>query len=145
MITIRNTQRIIQPSLHTLKHHADAMKRALGYDNYDLGIWLATDRQIRALNSRYRNDRSVTDVLAFPNGKCVLESLPSNEMADLGDLVFGMGYIRYICEKEHRNIDQYLDRLIAHGICHLVGYDHMNIEETVAMREKEDSLLKHIE
>lgn len=34
----------------------------------DVGVWLAGDATVRALNARYRGVRRVTDVLAFPSG-----------------------------------------------------------------------------
>ena len=65
-------------------------------------------------------------------------------MLQLGDLVFGMGYIYRVCLVEHRHLDRYMDRLLAHGMCHLVGYDHKTIEQASLMRAKEDSLLQQL-
>jgi probable rRNA maturation factor len=152
MITVRNTQRAVDVSLTSLKQRARLIKDALGYRNYDLGIWLATDRQIRALNSRYRKIASTTDILAFSNfpshefkeGIHVVGKIPPYEMLQLGDLVFGMGYIYRVCLVEHRNLARYMDRLLVHGMCHLVGYDHKTIEQASLMRAKEDSLLQHL-
>ena len=37
-----------------------------------------------------------------------------------------------------------LNYLAAHGICHLLGYDHVEESDRALMREKEEKVLKKI-
>lgn len=62
----------------------------------------------------------------------------------LGELIFGMGYIRSYCEEEGKDLDEHLERLAVHGLCHLIGYDHESKEEYELMRNMEHGVLKKV-
>jgi rRNA maturation RNase YbeY len=60
---------------------------------------------------------------------------------ELGDLVMSMPYIRSYCKKRHKEVYPWVDRLIVHGVCHLLGYDHMNDPDEKVMRDREKSVM----
>jgi probable rRNA maturation factor len=95
---------------------------------------IATDnRYIRLLNRDYRGEDKATDVLAF--------DLQGQE----GDGKEGpLGEIYISCEKAQRQAKAYrhsfreeVRKLVAHGLLHLLGYDHREEEQRGLMQERE--------
>lgn len=56
---------------------------------------------------------------------------------ELGDIYLGMGYIRDYCAKYKRDIHTHIPRLLVHGVCHLLGYDHIKDSDYKKMIAKE--------
>ena len=65
MILIRNSQRKININVNSLKKDAQLILDALKYSDFDLGIWLTTNRTIRQYNKIYRDIDKATDILSF--------------------------------------------------------------------------------
>ena len=88
----------------------------------EVSVTLVNNKQIKELNSIYRNKDRVTDVLSFPmgeNGK--YDTDPTTGAKILGREV---GY------------------LTAHSMLHLLGYDHEdNGLQRIRMREKEEKVM----
>ena len=66
MITIRNTQRKVSIDVKRLKVDAQTILDALDYSDFDLGIWLTSNKMIHSYNKEYREKDKPTDVLSFP-------------------------------------------------------------------------------
>jgi probable rRNA maturation factor len=96
--------------------HAAAVLRAAarGWVREELSIALVSDREIRALNRRWRSKDRATDVLSFP-----LE-----EPGALGDVVISLQTARRQAAEGGWPLAAELRRLLAHGILHCRGYDH---------------------
>lgn len=63
----------------------------------------------------------------------------------LGDVVISVETcVRQAEEMNHTPLDE-ATRLWIHGLLHLLGYDHQTEEEALAMRQKEEELLKAFE
>lgn len=54
MITIKNSQRTIEVDTQKLEQSAQTILKELGYEGYDLGIWLTTNKTIHSYNKTYR-------------------------------------------------------------------------------------------
>jgi probable rRNA maturation factor len=80
----------------------------------ELSIALVSDREMRALNRRWRRKDRPTDVLSFP----LLE--PDS----LGDVVISLDTARRQAGQGGWPLATELRRLLAHGILHCRGYDH---------------------
>ena len=121
---------------------------ALEYSDFDLGIWLTTNKTIRAYNKKYRDKDKPTDVLSFPYHLELKASkritIKSEEDKNLGDLIFAPEYIQADLPKWNTTFEKHLQRLLVHGICHLLGYDHIKDEDYKAMHKKETQLLKKL-
>jgi len=100
-------------------------------------ISFVDDKTIRNLNNAYRCINRATDVLSFPQND-LLHNL-------LGDIVISVDTSKRHCVKYGVGIFEEINRLIVHGLLHLLGYDHKKKKETVLMREKESELLAKIE
>jgi probable rRNA maturation factor len=96
------------------------MLDALGLGDAELSILLADDATIRELNHRHRGKDSPTDVLAFP----VDEKPVRNAPRILGDVVISLETALRQARSRRRNLLAEVRFLLAHGLLHLIGYDH---------------------
>jgi rRNA maturation RNase YbeY len=62
---------------------------------------------------------------------------------DLGDIYFGVDYAFHKwCDGRRERLPWMLSRLVVHGYCHLIGYDHETDEDFEVMSPKELELLE---
>jgi len=59
---------------------------------------------------------------------------PVKALRNLGDIVLAMPYVERQCEANGWDMPARLQLLLAHGICHLLGYDHNTDEEHAQVR-----------
>jgi probable rRNA maturation factor len=108
---------------------------------YVIGVHLVGDETIRALNAEHRDKDSATDVLSFPllSGDFVV---PPGEPLHLGDVV--VSYPRAVAQADEygHSVERELAYLVAHGVLHVLGYDHEEERERLQMREKEEEALR---
>lgn len=110
--------------------------------------------EIRRLNRELRSVDAVTDVLSFPAldgifGKKLLKKNFPADVDEQGNLFIGS--IAICVKRAQEQAEEYghsftreLNYLAAHGICHLLGYDHIEDGEKAVMREKEEKVLNKI-
>jgi probable rRNA maturation factor len=122
---------------------------------YEISMILIDNAEIKRINRENRNIDSVTDVLSFPmleypekkfykdvyintkfsdtyldEGKLVLGDIAlSLEMAKEQSIEYGHSFIRECAY------------LTVHSVLHLLGYDHIEIEDKVIMRQREEEIL----
>ena len=89
----------------------------------ELSICLVDDSEIRQLNANWRDKNRPTDVLAFAQqeGELVPGSL-------LGDVVISVPTASRQAAEEGHSVEREILELLAHGILHLLGYDHERSE-----------------
>jgi len=123
----------------------------LGYHNKELSILFTDDDRITELNIRYLKREGPTNVLAFPMMEsCDNENpgmFPAKTVSSsmLGDIVISLD----TASREARDLGESLqdttDRLLVHGLLHLVGYDHeQSPAEELRMNQEEKRLLEII-
>lgn len=149
MITIKNTQRKIKINQTHIQELAAAMLQALNYKDFDLGIWFTTNKTIHHYNKTYRGKDKPTDILSFPfhpelkPGERIRAHSPEDK--NLGDLIISLEYVQKDAPvRWNRTFDEHMVVLLAHGITHLLGYDHETDEEFAVMQKVEKKLLKAV-
>ena len=87
----------------------------------EVSVLLLGDRAMRTLNRRYRGKDRTTDVLSFPlrEGK-----FPLVQRYLLGDIVICMPAAARQARVAGESLSQEIDRLLVHGLLHLLGHDH---------------------
>ncbi len=117
-------------------------------------IAIVDETEIRRLNVQTRGVDSVTDVLSYPSldgifgVKIQKKSFPL-EVDDDGRLFIGsIAICRKRAEEQaaeygHGNSRE-MNYLAAHGVCHLLGYDHIDGGDRAVMRAKEERVLAKI-
>ncbi len=119
-----------------------------------LEIIFADKEEIKRLNSEFRKIDRETDVLSFPTldgirGKALKAAdFPYDTDEDgklfLGSIVICTEVAKDQAEEYGHSYERELFYLAAHGVCHLLGYDHMTEEDKQEMREKEERVLKKL-
>lgn len=118
------------------------MLGSLGLDEAELSILLCDDATIRALNRRYRKKNKATDVLAFPMNE---GPGPRLESGLLGDVVISLPTATRQAAEHDRPIIDEVTFLLAHGLLHLLGYDHGSTREERKMNARTEDLLSAVE
>ena len=148
MITIKNTQRKIKINVNQLRKDAQTILDALDYSDFDLGIWLTSNKMIRAYNKEYREKDKPTDVLSFPYHDTLKAGqrikVKDDEDKNLGDLILAPEYIQNDLPMWETTFEKHMQRLLVHGICHLLGYDHIEDKDYKIMHKKETALLSKL-
>jgi probable rRNA maturation factor len=103
----------------------------------ELSLILTGDEKIRELNRVYRAKDRPTDVLAFAQHEGEFASL-SGDL--LGDVVVSVPTARRQAEREGRELVAELTLLIAHGVLHLLGWDHDTPLKDQRMRRETERL-----
>jgi probable rRNA maturation factor len=105
----------------TIKRRGNCMLRSLGLGDAELSVLLCDDSTIRSLNRRYRRKNRACDVLSFSMREG--QRLRGSD-AILGDIVISLPAVaRRASETEARALDE-ATYLLAHGLLHLLGFDH---------------------
>jgi rRNA maturation RNase YbeY len=145
MVTIKNSQRKINYNTSHLKDDAQTILNLLGYHDFDLGIWLTTNKTIHRYNKEYRAKDKPTDILSFayhphlkPGEKIVVHQ---DEDKNLGDLIISLEYVQKVADELGVTLTERMRILLVHGICHLRGYDHETDAEYKVMHKEEKRLL----
>ena len=109
-----------------------------------ISLHLVGDETIRALNAEYRGKDVHTDVLSFPlhdpNGMRFV--LPDDQPAHLGDVVISHPRAAEQASDFGHSLDRELGYLVAHGVLHVLGYDHEEEADRRRMRQKEEEALR---
>ena len=117
-----------------------------------VSLVIADDDTVRDLNLRYRGYDETTDVLSFSlqevgeNGNHVVDDFPvlPNETAELGEIVVSYPQAARQAREGRKSIRSELALLVVHGVLHLLGYDHAEIEEERIMWAKQDEILSGV-
>jgi len=117
-------------------------------------VVLTDDADIRTVNAQYRGIDRATDVLSFPTvnypkGKTAkdcekrLRSEYDPEMGAcmIGDILISCEHAQAQAEEYGHSVHREMCYLFAHGLFHLMGYDHMEDEERKEMRAMEEKAL----
>lgn len=98
-----------------------------------VAILLADDAAVAELNDRFRGKVGPTNVLSFP--------APPNPELHLGDVALAYGVCTREADEQGKALAAHLQHLVAHGVLHLLGYDHAQHDEAAAMEDLERTIL----
>src|SRR6185503_8837664 len=108
-----------------MRRRAEKMLQHLGISGVELSIALVDDPTIHALNRSFRRKDRPTDVLAFPQAGSQASPRPQSPASGLlGDVVLSIETARRQARSRRRPLLGELTMLLAHGLLHLLGYDH---------------------
>ena len=120
----------------SLRRSARRLLAGLALDGAELSVLLVSDAEMQRLNRDWRAKDRPTDVLSFSqreNGGAP-EGL-------LGDVVISVDTARRQARSGGRPLGREAERLLVHGLLHLLGYDHeRSARDAAKMRQKEREL-----
>ncbi len=98
----------------------------------EISIVLVGLSESRKLNFRYRGKDKPTNVLSFPD-----VGRPS-----LGEVVLCLPIIKREAMRSKTGFKGYFQYILAHGLLHIIGFDHISERDAVKMEAEESKLLK---
>lgn len=128
-----------------VRQRALRMLASLGLADAELSILLTDDPTIHALNKAYRGKDKPTDVLAFSMRE--EKTLPAQKGATvlLGDVVISLDTAAKQAVRHGGDVLVEVTQLLAHGLLHLVGYDHQTDFEEKEMKQAQRALFRAAE
>jgi probable rRNA maturation factor len=114
----------------------------------ELGLVVAGDDTVHELNRNYRSVDSTTDVIAFSLSERGADNqpfiTPPDEVIHLGEVVVSYPQAKRQAHEQRHSLERELALLVAHGVLHLLGYDHELPEQAEKMRSMESRVLDAI-
>ena len=125
-----------------------------------VSLAMVDDATIKALNLQYRGVDEITDVLSFStvhqghweggdglpagNGQQYPSDFvfPTGEVPPLGEVIICYPQALRQARDRNESVLGEVALLIVHGVLHLVGHDHLDVEDTAAMKAKEQAALE---
>ena len=108
------------PAESDFRRWAEAALAGAGYArDAELTIRVVNEAEGAALNEIYRHKPGPTNVLSFP-----FAAPPEVESALLGDIVICAPVVLREAVVQSKTPDAHWAHLVAHGVLHLLGYDH---------------------
>jgi probable rRNA maturation factor len=107
----------------------------------EISVKIVDEIEGRALNKRYRDQDSATNVLSFPLSDVGLNDLPADLPLAVGDIVIcGPVAAREAGDQGKKDSDHWA-HLLVHGALHLLGYDHETDDQAREMEALEARIL----
>ena len=98
----------------------------------DLSFIFCDDMELLNKNSKYLNHDTLTDILTFDYSE-------NNNIS--GDIYISIDRVKENAKTYKVTFENELDRVMIHGVLHLLGYKDKSKKDQKAMREKEDFYL----
>ena len=123
-----------------VQRYATRMLRALGLEHCELSVLLCDDQIMRRLNREYRAQDRPTDVLAFAmrEGPTFFVSVRSDV---LGDVAISWPTAARQAREHGWSAEREVCMLLAHGLLHVLGFDHATRRADRRMRARTDLLM----
>ncbi len=138
MIELRADVREPEINLRRLKSTAQKLLRSAGRPAGELSLLLTGDAQVRALNRAHRGKNKATDVLSFPALRPGSRQAEKEEF--LGDIAISVDTARRQAARYDAPLQNEVNRLLIHGMLHLLGHDHHDPGERAVMEAEERRL-----
>jgi len=110
----------VLPNEADFRRWAEAALAGAGYaKEAELTLRIVNEAEITALNETYRRKQGPTNVLSFP-----FEAPPEVDSSLLGDIVICAPVVLREAVSQGKTPEAHWAHLVAHGVLHLLGYDH---------------------
>ena len=124
-------RRWVEAALHAATSSRDDVREC------EIVVRIVGEAESRDLNSRYRNEDSATNVLAFPADAADIPGFPPGPRRALGDLAICGPVVEREALDQGKPVGSHWGHLLIHGTLHLLGYDHQTEAEAAEMERLE--------
>ncbi len=128
LVPTESVRDLLQNALVELKLHPDC----------ELNLVFVDIEEMTELHIKWMDEGGPTDVLSFPMDM----PEPGNEAVTLGDIVIAPAVAAQQAATAGHSIDHEIFILAAHGLLHILGYDHATPAEEKAMFTLQENLVK---
>lgn len=139
---INNTEKEIE-EINKLKDYMPFVVDKLNIKEGIFNIIFVSNEEIHEINKNFRNTDRVTDVISFALEDNEEEAFKSYRL--LGDIYIAIDVAYDQAIEYNHSREREVCFLATHGLLHLLGYDHMTIEEEKEMFSKQEELLNAYE
>lgn len=135
MITFQNTSKFKVKDLRKKKLWLNSISKNEGKEIESLSFLFVDDEEMLKYNKKYLQHESYTDIITFDN---------SLEKRIAGDIIISLERVNDNAKFYQVSYNYELQRVMAHGLLHLLGYNDKNIEEKKIIRKKENYYLRGV-
>lgn len=128
----------------------ETLRQAQWNQGAEINVVLSDDAAVQELNKHYRGQEKPTNVLSFPSlepeevARLACEEKAHTSPVILGDVVLAFETIQKESLDQKKPFDDHLLHLIAHGTLHLLGFDHEQDKDALAMESLEIRILSSL-
>ena len=137
-IEITNKSGALAPGDQIQSLLAFVMSKLDLHPDCDLNVTFVDDAEMTELHIKWMDEPGSTDVLSFP-----MDEMKPNSAANgpgvIGDIVLCPAFAE---RNGKQSLAQELELLTVHGVLHLLGYDHEEIDQEVAMFKLQEDFLQ---
>ena len=113
--------------------------REEGLVNSEINLRILDDEEMKKLNYKFRNNNLTTNVLSFQS-----DDISIKHTKNIGDIAISLEYVEREAVEEGKFFEDHMIHMLAHGVYHILGYDHQNEETALIMENKEINILNKI-
>ena len=135
MITFQNTSKFKVKDLRKKKLWLNSISNNEGKKIESLSFLFVDDEEMLKYNKKYLQHESYTDVITF-------DSSANKKIA--GDIIISLERVNDNAKFYQVSYNYELQRVMAHGLLHLLGYNDKNKEEKKIIRKKENYYLDNM-
>lgn len=135
MITFQNTSKFKVKDLRKKKLWLNSISKNEGKEIESLSFLFVDDEEMLKYNKKYLQHESYTDIITFDN---------SLEKRIAGDIIISLERVNDNAKFYQVSYNYELQRVMAHGLLHLLGYNDKNKEEKKIIRKKENYYLRGV-
>ena len=135
MITFQNTSKFKVKDLRKKKLWLNSISNDEGKKIESLSFLFVDDEEMLKYNKKYLQHESYTDVITFDS---------SGDKKIAGDIIISLERVNDNAKFYQVSYNYELQRVMAHGLLHLLGYNDKNKEEKRIIRKKENYYLDNI-
>lgn len=121
------------PKKRTYKRWITDVILTKGFKLGSINYIFCSEAEILSINKQFLNHNYYTDIITFP--------YPEQNIIS-ADIYISVPTVKYNAEKFNQTFAQELNRVMIHGVLHLIGYNDLTEGEKKEMRKAENQSLK---
>jgi probable rRNA maturation factor len=139
MIEVENRSGQLAPESEIQKLLEYSIRELGLHPECELTLAFITDEEMEHLHIKWMDLPGTTDVMSFP-----MDEIKPNDQEPgiLGDIVISPVFARAQAEKAGHSFEHEIKILAVHGLLHLLGFDHQELEEEKVMFALQEDLVK---
>ncbi|MBC2459735.1 rRNA maturation RNase YbeY [Clostridium beijerinckii] len=162
MIYVDNRQNKVEASEKLIERLTEVIEFALKEEEVnmkcEISLLFVDNNEIKEINNETRGINRETDVLSFPmleyEDKKVFKDMYKDykfsqfdfdgDKLVLGDIVLSLEKALEQSKEFNHSYEREASYLVVHSVLHLLGYDHMEDDDKIIMRSREEDILNKL-
>jgi len=132
-ISIQNRQKLLSVDLGRVRRSLKRLLKELGFKDSEVSLLLVDDDQLREINKDYLQRDRPTNVISFAMTEGAFGDVHPEI---LGDIILSVETASRDAVAYDIDFMDEVEFLLIHGLLHLLGYNHENVESREAEKMK---------